>query len=35
MANLLHLCCNCHTAVHANPAASYEMGWLIRRNRGL
>lgn len=28
--NCLHLCNWCHAYVHANPAISYENGWLRR-----
>ena len=28
--NLAHLCRGCHDRIHANPAQSYEAGWLIR-----
>ena len=28
--NLLHLCLNGHSYIHANPALSYEQGWLKR-----
>lgn len=30
-ANLLHLCSDCHSYVHAHPAESYESGWLQRK----
>lgn len=30
--NCAHLCTQCHTFVHANPAKSYELGLLIRRS---
>lgn len=30
--NCAHLCIQCHTFVHANPAKSYELGLLIRRS---
>ncbi len=30
--NCAHLCIQCHTVVHANPAKSYELGLLIRRS---
>lgn len=33
-ANLLWCCSNCHGYVHANPAVSYEHGWLKRRTAG-
>jgi hypothetical protein len=28
--NCAHLCLDCHTWVHANPAKSYELGLLVR-----
>jgi hypothetical protein len=30
--NLAWLCAQCHRHIHANPAWSYEHGWLIRRS---
>lgn len=30
--NLLAVCHRCHGHIHANPAESYEAGWLHRRN---
>jgi len=30
LANLVSLCRGCHTWIHANPAESYEQGWLVR-----
>lgn len=29
LANLVSLCRECHSHVHANPAESYELGWLV------
>lgn len=29
LANLVSLCRTCHNHVHANPAESYEEGWLV------
>ena len=29
---LLGVCWSCHNHIHANPARSYERGWMIRRN---
>lgn len=29
LANLISLCRDCHNHVHANPAESYEKGWLV------
>ena len=31
-ANLLHVCLSCHNWIHANPARSYEAGWLLKGN---
>lgn len=31
--NGLHLCNPCHLWIHANPAISYERGWLARSGR--
>jgi hypothetical protein len=31
LTNLLAVCGRCHRYIHANPAAAYEHGWLIRR----
>lgn len=28
--NLAHICTSCHSYVHANPAWSYERGYLVR-----
>lgn len=32
MANLLGLCSDCHDEIHKNPAWSYELGYLLRRD---
>lgn len=32
IANLLAVCHRCHGHIHANPAESYEMGWLRHRS---
>jgi 5-methylcytosine-specific restriction enzyme A len=29
---LLGVCWACHNHIHANPALSYEQGWLVKRN---
>jgi hypothetical protein len=29
---LLGVCIWCHHYIHANPARSYEQGWMVRRN---
>lgn len=30
--NLLDICHVCHAHIHAHPALSYAMGWLVKRN---
>jgi len=30
LANLVSFCRKCHDWVHAHPAASYELGWLVK-----
>lgn len=30
--NLLLCCRPCHDHIHANPALSYDRGWMVRRN---
>ena len=30
--NLLLACRPCHELIHAEPSASYENGWMVRRN---
>lgn len=30
--NLLDVCHVCHTHIHAHPALSYAMGWLVKMN---
>ena len=32
VSNGLWVDANCHTEIHANPAASYEHGWLVRQH---
>ena len=27
--NLMRVCADCHQEIHANPAESYEMGWMV------
>ena len=29
----IHICKPCHDWIHANPAVSYERGWLVKMNR--
>lgn len=29
-ANILKVCWRCHHTIHANPAESYEQGWLVK-----
>lgn len=33
LAKLAALCDACHRHVHANPAESYEAGWMLKRNQ--
>lgn len=28
----IHICKPCHDWIHANPAVSYEQGWLVKMN---
>lgn len=30
MSNLISLCRECHSYIHANPAESYKYGWLLK-----
>lgn len=32
VSNCVHICDACHRWIHANPAVSYEQGWLVKMN---